>query len=101
MDITHDGPTLVLSGDFTVRSTFAARAAIYEGLSAHDELVVDLVGVDAIDLTSLKMLAVATRRAARDGQHLRLRNCGPAVRRMMHLSRLAHVFEVDRSAATA
>jgi anti-anti-sigma factor len=106
MDITTayaDGAaTLVLTGDFDVRSTWLVREAIYEHLQGHDEdVVVDMTGVDAIDLTALRLLAVATRRAGRTGHHLTLRGCGPAVRRMLHLTRLAHAVDVERSAATA
>ena len=106
MDITTayaDGAaTLALSGDFDVRSTWLVREAIYEHLQDHDEdVVVDMTGVDAIDLTALRLLAVATRSASRTGHHLTLRGCGPAVRRMLHLTRLAHAVDVERSAATA
>ena len=102
MDITSHGPTLVMHGDFDVRSTFQVRTAIYECLEGHDQdVVVDMSDVGTIDVVALRVLAVATRRATRSGQHLTLRNCGPSVRRMMHLSRLAHSFEVEREAATA
>ena len=102
MDILTDGPTLVLSGDFDVRSTFQVRTAIYEHLEGHDEdVVIDLSEVDSIDVTALKVLAVATREAGRSGHHLVLRGCGPAVRRMLHLSRLIRVVEVERAAASA
>ncbi len=102
MDIMSDGPTLVLSGDFDVRSTWEVRQAIYEHLEGHDEdVVVDLSGVDAVDLTALKVLAVATRQASRAGHHLTLRGCGPAVRRMLHLSHLIRVVEVERQAVGA
>ena len=102
MDILTDGPTLVLSGDFDVRSTFQVRTAIYEHLQGHDEdVVIDLSEVDSIDVTALKVLAVATREAGRSGHHLVLRGCGPAVRRMLHLSRLIRVVEVERAAASA
>ncbi|GAB3764494.1 anti-anti-sigma factor [Nocardioides ginsengisegetis] len=102
MDIITDGPTLVLVGDFDVRSTMQVRAAIYDHLEGHDEdVVVDLTGVDVVDLTALKVLAVATRQASRSGHHLTLRGCGPAVRRMLHLSRLIRVVEVERAAASA
>jgi anti-anti-sigma factor len=102
MDIMTDGPTLVLSGDFDVRSTWEVRNAIYDHLRGHDEdVVVDLSDVTAVDVTALKVLAVATRQALREGHHLTLRGCNPAVRRMLHLSRLIRVVEVERHAASA
>ena len=64
-------------------------------------MVVDLSDVNAIDVTALKVLAVATRAASRDGHHLTLRGCGPSVRRMLHLSRLIRVVEVERQAVGA
>ena len=74
-----DGPTLVLSGDFDVRSTWEVRQAIYDLLEGHDEdVVIDLTDVDSVDLTALKVLGVATREASRAGHHLTLRGCGPA-----------------------
>ena len=73
------------------------RNAIYEHLRGHDEdVVVDLTDVTTIDMTALKVLAVATRQACRAGHHLTLRGCGPSVRRMLHLTRLIRVVEVER-----
>jgi anti-anti-sigma factor len=99
MDIVTDGPNLVLAGDFDVRSTWEVRNALYAQLRAHDEVVVDLSEVTAVDLTALKVLAVATRRAAADGRRLTLRGCCPAVRRMLHLSRLNRLLDVERQSA--
>lgn len=101
MDIETDGPTLVLSGDFDVRSTWEVRSAIYDHLERHqdEDVVVDLSGVSAIDVTALKVLAVATRRAYAEGQRLTLRGCCPAVRRMLHLSRLYPVLDVEHPAS--
>jgi anti-anti-sigma factor len=103
VEIVTDGPTLVLSGDFDVRSTWEVRTAIYDHLEHHDDedVVIDLTDVFAVDLTALKVLAVATRQASRSGQHLTLRGCGPSVRRMLHISRLIRVVEVERQAASA
>jgi anti-anti-sigma factor len=102
MDIVRDGRALVLRGDFDVRSTMEVRAAIQHHLRRdEDDLVVDLSGVTTIDLTAARVLAYATLEASRSGHHLFLRGCGPAVRRMLHLSRLARVIEVERAAATA
>ena len=99
MDIMRDGPTLVLSGDFDVRSTWEVRTAIYELLGSHDgDVVIDLTDVTAVDLTALKVLAVATREAAHQGHHLVLRGCSSGVRRMMALSHLRRMVEVERTA---
>ena len=99
MDIVIDGPVLVLAGDFDVRSTFQVRNALYDLLATYVDVVVDLAGVTAVDMTALKVLAAATRRTAQEGRHLTLRGCCPAVRRMLHLTRLARVVEVERVSA--
>ena len=102
MDIVSDGPVLVLRGAFDVRSTSAVRNAIYEHLEVRDEdVVLDMSDVSTIDVTALRLLAVATRHAWLTGHHLTVRNPGPAVRRMAHLARLAHALEVERVAASA
>jgi anti-anti-sigma factor len=102
MDIVHDGQTLVLSGDFDVRSTMEVRSAIYEHLrGVEQDLVVDLTGVTTLDVTAARVLAYASLEAGRSGNHMRLRGCGPAVRRMLHVSRLARCVEVERAAASA
>jgi len=101
MDIVIDGPTLVLGGDFDVRSTWQVRDAIYDLLQRYDDVIVDLTDVTTIDVTALRVLAVATRRAVRQGHHVRLRGCCPAVRRLLHMSRLIRVVEVERAAVSA
>ena len=100
MEILTDGPTLVLSGDFDVRSTMEVRTAIYELLGGNEDLVVvDLTDVSSVDVTALRVLAVATREASRAGHHLVLRGAGPAVRRLLHMSRLIRVVELERQVA--
>ncbi len=94
MDITTEGPTLVLWGDFDVRSTAVVRDALYEHLMHYPVVVVDLSEVVAIDLPALRVLAVATHRAIGEGHHVTLRGCGPEVRRMMHRSRLRPLLDV-------
>ena len=80
MRITTDGPTLLLSGDFDVRSTGEVRNAVYDHLrrNAEGAITIDLTEVDSVDLTALKVLAVASRFALRDGQLIVLRGaCRP------------------------
>jgi anti-anti-sigma factor len=102
MDIMTDGPTLVLSGDFDVRSTGEVRNAVYDHLRLHEGLVtIDISRVDTVDLTALKVLAVASRTAHRNGRRIVLRGACPAVRRMLHLSHLIRFVELERDAIPA
>ncbi len=102
MEILIDGPTLVLSGDFDVRSTWMARSVIYDHLdTVEGDVVLDVSDVHSADVTALKVLAVATRQASRNGQHLTLRGCNGAVRRLLHMTHLIRVVDVERVAASA
>ena len=102
MQIVADGSTLVLCGDFDARSTWEVRNALRESLLGNDrDVVVDLTEVTSIDVTATRVLAYASREAALSGHHVVLRGCGPAVRRMLHLSRLMRFVDVERAAATA
>lgn len=101
MDIVAHGPHLLLSGDFDVRSTREVRAAVYDRLAAHDDVVVDLTEVASVDVTALRVLAAASRGAAREGRHLTLRGCNGPVRRLLHMTHLIRVVEVERQAVGA
>ena len=101
MDIVTDGPVLHLSGDVDVRSTWEVRNAVYDHLSVYDDVVVDLAEVDAIDMTALKVLAVATRTASLSGRRLTLRDCSAPVLRMLHLTRLIRLCDVERVPVSA
>jgi anti-anti-sigma factor len=95
--ISTDGPTLVLSGDFDVRSTGDVRDAIYEHLGDHPgDLVIDVSAVETVDLTALRVLGAASRQASRHGRRIVLRGACPAVRRMLHLTHLIRVVELER-----
>lgn len=97
LDIDVVESTLRLRGDLDVRSTWEVRAALHRilALGGEHEIVVDLTDVSSVDLTALRMLAVATRDAQRSGRLLRLRGCCPRVRRFLHISRLRPVLEVE------
>jgi anti-anti-sigma factor len=96
MDIMSDGNVLVLSGDLDVRSTMEVRAAVRDLLADHGAVVIDLSEVESVDVTALRVLAAATVQSIRDGHHLTLRSPSPAVRRLLHMSHLIRVVEVDR-----
>ena len=103
VEIARQGRTLILSGDFDVRTTSEVRGALNEHLARCGEGVVfvDMSKVDAVDITALRVLAAASRRATARGQQMTLRGCGPAVRRMLHLSHLIRVMDVERDSVTA
>lgn len=102
MDISRDGTTLALAGQFDVRNTMEVRAAIYEHLTENlGDVVIDLTEVTTVDVTALKVLAYATRTANRQGQSLRLRGCGPYVRRLLHMTHLIRFVEIERDAVPA
>ena len=102
MRIVNEGSALVLSGDFDARSTWEVRNALRERLAGSElDIVVDLTDVTSIDVTATRVLAYASREAALAGNHVTLRGCGPAVRRMLHLSRLMRFVDVERAAASA
>ena len=102
MEIVTDGSTLVLIGDFDARSTWEVRNALRERLLLSErDVVVDLTEVTSIDVTATRVLAYASREASLSGNHVTLRGCGPAVRRMLHLSRLMRFVDVERAAASA
>jgi anti-anti-sigma factor len=95
MDATaHDG-TLVLAGRFDGRSTATVRELLYEQMESHDHVVVDLTAVDSVDVTALRMLAAASTLMERDGRTLTLRNCAPAVRRVIAFTRIRGVLQLE------
>ncbi|HWJ08637.1 MAG TPA: STAS domain-containing protein [Nocardioides sp.] len=100
-DLHDSGAVLVLAGDLDVRSTSEIRAALDEHLRVHGSatdgrVLVDLSDVTSIDETALKVLAAASRRARRRGGAVVLRGGAPAVRRMLHLTHLVRLFELER-----
>lgn len=102
MDIMAEGPTLVLEGVVDVRSTSRVRNAIYDHLYVHGgEISVDVSRVEVMDLTALRVVAAASRWASRSGQRIVLRGVTPAVLRMLHLTHLIRMVELERPPVTA
>lgn len=97
--VVHDR-TLELRGHFDVRSTGMVRDALYRQIEETDgDLVVDVAKVEAVDATALRVLAVASKLMEREGRSLVLRGCSPSLRRVIALSRLRCVVNVERATA--
>jgi anti-anti-sigma factor len=99
MELGMDGRVLALKGPLDGRCTSEVRDAIYDNLSMHEGLVIDLTDVQWIDATALRMLAVATRYAEREGQYLTLRGCSPHIRRVLRHSPLSALLELESGAS--
>jgi anti-anti-sigma factor len=96
MEQTIDGSTLVLSGSLDVRCTAELRTAVYALLERCDgDVFVDVSQVESVDMTTLKMLAVANRAAERGGHRVVLRGGSPGLRRLLHLSHLRWMLPVE------
>ncbi len=102
MEVTTNGATLSLVGRFDVRSTGEVREALYAHIEASaEDVIVDVSALESIDATALKVLAAATRVMEREGRHLVLRGCSPALRRIIAFTRLRRVVQLERSAISA
>lgn len=96
MEFTTNGSVLQLAGSLDVRCTGELRAAVYGLLAEHvGDVRVDISQVDSVDLTTLKMLAVANRAAERQGRRVILTGGSPGVRRLLHLSHLRWMLPVE------
>jgi anti-anti-sigma factor len=97
MDVNVKDSTVILVGRFDGRSTSEVRELLYEVVhDTSEDVVVDLAGVESIDAPALKLLCAATRVMERQGRHLRLRGCSPALRRSIALTRLRSLVELER-----
>lgn len=101
MDVTSDGSTLVVTGQLDVRCIAELRDRLYDHLETHEEdpVVVDLAGVESVDLAALRMLAVASRMANNAGHRLSVCGVPPRVRRLLLLTHLRGLILIEEEPA--
>ena len=98
MELAGTGNILELTGSLDVRRTAELRAAVYRLLDEQTgDIRVGISRVESVDLTTLKMLAVANRVAERQGRRVILTGGSPAVLRLLHLSHLRWLLPVEPS----
>ena len=96
MELASTQNTLELTGSLDVRRTAELRAAVYRLLEEQTgDVRVGISRVESVDLTTLKMLAVANRVAERQGRRVILTGGSPAVLRLLHLSHLRWMLPVE------
>lgn len=88
---------LELGGALDARSTPEIRTALHELLAAPGRVVVlDLRAVTSADVVALRVIAAASRLAARRGGRVVLRAAPAPVRRLLTISRLARLVEIEK-----
>lgn len=98
MELAGTENILELTGSLDVRRTAELRAAVYRLLDEQTgDVRVGISRVESVDLTTLKMLAVANRVAERQGRRVILTGGSPAMLRLLHLSHLRWMLPVEPS----
>lgn len=96
---TDDDGTVVLTGRFDGRSTARVRELLHDRVDEDGDVVVDLAGVESVDVTALRLLAATGALLDRQGRTLVLRGCTPAVRRLLAVTRMRSLMQVEPSRA--
>jgi anti-anti-sigma factor len=97
---THSGPDNVvhLTGILDVRSVGDVRRTLNSVIESSDgDVIVDLEEVDAVDATGLGLLVATHRRTQSLGRQLVLWHPMPSVIRILAVTRLHRVLNVERT----
>lgn len=102
MQMDDEVDLLELSGPLDVRTTREVRSALHALLEVPGRtIVVDLCKVTSADVVALRVIAAASRLASLRGSRVVLRSVPGPVRRLLTISRLARVVEIEADVAIA
>jgi len=95
--ITDD--CLALDGHLDGRRSAEVREALYAHIDGHPEgdVVLDLSGVDSVDVTTMRLLAAAALKVEREGRRLVLRDCSAPLRRAVAFTGWRRLFVIERT----
>jgi anti-anti-sigma factor len=94
------GYELAVSGRVDMHTASDVRDALHAAIDAGTgDLVVDVSGVDLIDMTGLGVLIGAHRRAVLANRRVVLRDASPRMLRILRMTRLHRVLTVETTAA--
>jgi len=98
VNVVDSGVALRLTGHLDGRCTAEVRDALYDHIEHHrdQDVVIDLSGVESVDLNALRLLATASLRVERSGHRVVLRGCSPSLRRVLAFSSWRRLFSVER-----
>ncbi len=89
--------TVQVVGRFDGSTVPLVRAALRPAVEDNDgDVLLDISGVDWIDIPALALLADTERRLRGRGRRLRLRGCEPRVRRALAVTRLNRRIAIER-----
>jgi anti-anti-sigma factor len=98
--VDRAGGVLALAGDLDARTVSLVRDALHELFGCvGGDVVVDVTGVRMVDASGLGLLVAAHRRALTAGRRVVLRGVGPRLARLLAVTRLHRVLNVERARA--
>lgn len=83
---------IAIDGELTIYTALDLKATLLAGLSTHEELELDLSGVEEIDAAGLQLLVMVKQQAAALSKALRFTGHSPVVLDLLDLSGLAGFF---------
>ena len=88
-----------LAGRLDGRCTSELREVLAAHVERHpdQDVGLDMSGVESVDLTALRLLAVVAVRLRRHGHHLVLQDCSPSMRRLLAHGVGRRLFVVQRA----
>lgn len=83
VQMSDNGRQLAICGELTIYGVAEVKQQLWQALTSHDELDVDLAAVEEIDTAGLQLLLMSKRIPGRQVRYL---NHSPAVLQLIELS---------------